>query len=111
MITGLGIASLACGAVAAVLWIPAIWVPWIAIVGIVLGIVGVIMGYLSDKAAKEMIPYLRQQAAQNGQPFTPPAAWGQLGLVVSGLALAITVVLFAQSFSSLQLTGRVGRLI
>lgn len=110
MITGLGIASLACGGVAAILWIPAIWVPWLAIFGILLGMAGVIMGYLSDKAAKEMIPYLRQQAAQAGQPFTPPAAWGQLGLVVSGLALAVTVLLFAQAFSAYQVAGRIAHM-
>lgn len=98
--TVLGIISVVCGALASVLWIPSRWVNWLPIVSIAFGIVGVVLGYFSAKQYKDRIPYMQQQAAAYGQPFRPPFNWGEFGLVLSGVGLAVNVLLFSYSFSA-----------
>ena len=99
MVFGLGMTSVICGALAAILWIPATWAWWVAIFGILSGMTGTIAGFLSHAALRDRLPYMQQQAAAYGQPFRKPFDWGQLGFVISVTALAVTVLLFGQAFA------------
>ena len=87
MVTALGITSLSCGGLAAILLIPQCWIGLFTIFIRILGMAGVVTGYLSRAALKERIPFMQQQAAAYGQPFRAPFDWGTLGLVVSIAAL------------------------
>ncbi len=101
----MGILALIFAAIAAVLWIPAIWVAPLTIVGIVFAAAALVLGYLSNKLRNERLPLLRQQAAQYGQPFRPPFALGELAMVIAGTALLITLLLYGVAFSNFQARG------
>ena len=93
MVTGMGIAALICGGLSAILWLPGIWVWWIAIFGVLCGIAGVVLGYLSNMFLQRQLPAMQQQAAAYGQPFRKPFEMGKLGMALGGAGLILNAIL------------------
>ncbi|MBR5345143.1 MAG: hypothetical protein IK127_04895 [Clostridia bacterium] len=92
MVTGLGIAALICGGLSAVLWIPAIWVPWISIIGVACAIAACVLGYFGNKQFEQRCAYMQQQAAAYGQPFKKPFNLSKLALLLGGIGGAMNVI-------------------
>ena len=94
MVTGLGLASVICGGLAAVLWIPAIWVPWISIIGLAAAIAAGVLGYFGNKQFEQRCAYMQQQAAAYGQPFRKPFNFSKLGLLLAGIGGGMNLICF-----------------
>lgn len=94
MVTGLGIAALICGGLSAVLWIPAIWVWWISIIGLACAIAACVLGYFGNKQFEQRCAYMQQQAAAYGQPFKKPFNLSKLGMILGVAGFIMNVILF-----------------
>lgn len=106
--TAMGIIAFVLACLAGVLWIPAIWVPVLTLFVILFAAAALVLGYYAHKLRKTRLPMMQQFAAQTGRPFRPPFDFGELSMLIAGLALLITLILFSYSFSLFQVAGYVG---
>ena len=98
MVTALSLSALICGGLAAVLWIPAIWVWWLSIIGVVCAIAAIVLGYLGISQYEKRCAYMQQQAAAYGQPFKKPFNLAKIALMVGALGFVLNAILMLGYF-------------
>ena len=94
MVTALSLSALICAGLAAVLWIPAIWVWWLSIIGVVCAIAAVVLGFFGNKQYEKRCAYMQQQAAAYGQPFKKPFNLAKLSMLVGAFGFVMNAILF-----------------